>query len=126
MEMESHAASRLGVPRAPFEKNAPLVEPQVRRSANGELTTRLRVGYTYKDLGGYWLSLRSYEQDLPGPTLRVKRGDVLRVRLVNDLPPNADPAPLDMTLPHQFNSTNFHFHGGHVSPRAASPTPSSG
>ncbi len=116
MEMESHAASRFGVPRAPFEKNAPLVEPQVRRSANGELTTRLRVGYTYKDLGGYRLSLRSYEQDLPGPTLRVKRGDVLRVRLVNDLPPNTDPAPLDMTLPHQFNSTNFHFHGGHVSP----------
>ncbi|QJP14209.1 multicopper oxidase family protein [Starkeya sp. ORNL1] len=116
MEMESHAARRLGVPRAPFEKYAPLIEPQVRRSANGELKTRLRVAYTYKDLGGYRLSLRSYEQDLPGPTLRVKRGDVLRIRLINDLPPNTDPAPLDMTLPHQFNSTNFHFHGGHVSP----------
>jgi FtsP/CotA-like multicopper oxidase with cupredoxin domain len=60
--------------------------------------------------------LRAYEGDLPGPTLRVRPGDTLRIRLVNDLPPNHDPTPLDMALPHQFNSTNFHFHGLHVSP----------
>ena len=41
---------------------------------------------------------------------------MLRIRLVNDLPPNPDPAPVDMSLPHHFNTTNFHFHGSHVSP----------
>lgn len=111
-----HAPAPLGVPRAAWDKGAGLIEPAVRRSVNGELRTSLRVGYAYKDIGGYRLSLRTYEGDLPAPTLRVKPGDVLRLRLVNALPPNRDPMPLDMALPHHFNSTNFHFHGGHVSP----------
>ena len=67
-------------------------------------------------MGGYRLSLRSYEGNIPGPTLRLRPGEVLRIRLVNDLPPNPDPVPLDMALPHHFNTTNFHSHGLHVSP----------
>jgi FtsP/CotA-like multicopper oxidase with cupredoxin domain len=58
---------------------------------------------------------------IPGPTLRVRRGDVLRIRLINDLPPNSDPVPLNMALPHHFNTTNFHFHGSHVSPEGVLP-----
>ena len=81
-DMQGHTGR--GVPRAPYDKNAALIEPEVRRSANGELRTNLRVGYTYKDIGGYRLSLRSYEGTIPGPTLRVKPGDVLRMRLTND------------------------------------------
>ena len=77
-----------GVSRAPFDKGAALVEPEVRRSANGELRTSLRVAYAYKDMGGYRLSLRTYEGNLPGPTLRLRPGDVLRIRLTNDLPPS--------------------------------------
>ena len=115
--MQGHAgAGSRGVPRAAYDNNAPLVEPEVRRSLNGELRTTLQVRYTYKDIGGYRLSLRSYEGTIPGPTLRVRPGDVLRIRLVNDLPPNPDPMPADMALPHHFNTTNFHFHGSHVSP----------
>jgi hypothetical protein len=38
---------------AAFEPGAPFVEPEVRRSANGELNTTLRMQYAYKDLGGY-------------------------------------------------------------------------
>jgi FtsP/CotA-like multicopper oxidase with cupredoxin domain len=53
---------------------------------------------------------------ISGPTLRLRPGDVLRIRLVNELPPNTDPVPLDMMLPHHFNTTNFHLHGLHVSP----------
>ncbi len=53
---------------------------------------------------------------MPGPTLRVQPGDVLRIRLTNDLPPNRDVVPVNGDLPHQFNTTNFHFHGWHVSP----------
>ena len=119
--MQGHAGARsIGVPRAPYEKGAPLVEPDVRRSVNGELRTSLQVRYAYKDIGGYRLHLRSYEGTIPGPTLRVRAGDVLRIRLINDLPPNPDPVPVDMMLPHHFNTTNFHFHGLHVSPEGLS------
>ncbi len=109
-------ATTRGVPRAPFARGEALTEPEVRGSASGELRTILRAGYAYKDIGGYRLWLRSYEGSIPGPTLRVRPGDVLRIRLVNDLPPNPDPVPVDMSLPHHFNTTNFHFHGAHVSP----------
>ena len=44
----------------------------------------------------------------------------LRIRLINDLPPNPDPVPIDMMLPHHFNTTNFHFHGLHISPEGVS------
>jgi len=121
MDMQGHAAaSNRGVPKAPFDKGALLIEPEVRRSVNGELRTTLAVRYAYKDIGGYRLHLRSYEGTIPGPTLRVRPGDVLRIRLINDLPPNPDPVPLNMTLPHHFNTTNFHFHGSHVSPTGIS------
>jgi FtsP/CotA-like multicopper oxidase with cupredoxin domain len=121
MDMQGHAAARSGgVPRAPYQKGAPLIEPEVRRSVNGELRTTLQVRYAYKDIGDYRLSLRTYEGMVPGPTLRVRPGDVLRIRLINDLPPNPDPVPLNMTLPHHFNTTNFHFHGSHVSPAGIS------
>jgi FtsP/CotA-like multicopper oxidase with cupredoxin domain len=115
MDMQNRAGpGSRGVPRAPFHKGAPLIETEVRRSVSGELRTTLQVRYVYKDIGGYRLSLRSYEGMIPGPTLRVRPGDVLRIRLINDLPPNLDPVPLDMALPHHFNTTNFHFHGSHV------------
>jgi FtsP/CotA-like multicopper oxidase with cupredoxin domain len=114
------AATMRGVPRAPYDPDAALTEPEVRRSADGVIETRLRVAYAYKDIGGYRLSLRTYEGGLPGPTLRLRPGDTLRLTLANDLPPNPDAMPVDMTLPHHFNTTNFHFHGGHVSPEGLS------
>jgi FtsP/CotA-like multicopper oxidase with cupredoxin domain len=95
---------------------ADLIEPEVRRSVDGVLETALRVAYAYHDIGGYRLHMRTYEGSMPGPTLRVQPGDVLRIRLTNDLPPNSDPAPINADLPHHFNTTNVHTHGLHVSP----------
>jgi FtsP/CotA-like multicopper oxidase with cupredoxin domain len=97
-------------------KGQPLVEPEVRRSVDGVLSTTLRVGYAYRQIGGVKLYVRSYEGVSPGPTLRMRPGDTLRIELINDLPPNRDALPADMSRPHQFNNTNFHFHGAHVSP----------
>src|SRR5437762_1608405 len=62
-----------------FIPGAPFVEPEVRRSVNGALDTTLRLQYAYMDIGGYRLFMRTYEGTIPGPTLRVKPGDVLRI-----------------------------------------------
>lgn len=80
---------------------ADLSEPEARMSVDGELRTELRVAYTYHDIGGYRLNMRSYEGSIPGPTLRVQPGDTLNISLINDLPPNSDPLPVDVKLPHR-------------------------
>lgn len=100
---------------APPPLDQPLIEPEIRRSQNGVLNTSLRCAYTWRDIGNRRLYLRSYEGGL-APTLRMKPGETLKVRLANDLPPNRDWMPKDITRPHQFNNTNFHFHGSHCSP----------
>ena len=114
----AHMDATLGlVPRqVPPATDQPFVEPEVRRSANGELRTSMSMRYAYRDIGGVRLYVRTYEGAVPGPTLRLQPGDVLKLRLANDFPPNRDAMPADMSIPHQFNNTNFHFHGAHVSP----------
>ena len=106
----------LGVTKLPVvpAMDQPLVEPEVRRSANGVLSTSLRCAYAYRDIGGMRLYLRAYEGGL-GPTLRMKPGETLKIRLANELPPNRDILPSNRSHPHQFNTTNFHFHGAHCS-----------
>jgi hypothetical protein len=49
-------------------------------------------------------------------TFCVRPGDTLRIKLINALPPNPDAVPVDQMLPHHFNTTNLHFHGGHLDP----------
>src|SRR5438445_11709275 len=107
----------LGVTKVPVvpAMDQPLVEPEVRRSANGVLSTSLRCAYAYRDIGGMRLYLRSYEGGL-APTLRMKPGETLKIRLTNDLPPNRDLRPANPSFPHQNNNTNLHFHGAHCSP----------
>ncbi|HEV8070740.1 MAG TPA: redoxin domain-containing protein [Planctomycetaceae bacterium] len=56
---------------------------------------------------------------LVGPTLRVKRGDLLRVRINNRLDPNQlppDKPHAPENWPQEFYITNLHTHGLHVSP----------
>ena len=101
--------------RRPFTSE-PLAQPEVRRAVAGVLDTRLHIRYRHLDIGGYRLHLRTYDGTLPGPTLRVRPGDTLRIRLVNELPPNRDPQPADHNLPNRYNTTNLHVHGMHVSP----------
>jgi FtsP/CotA-like multicopper oxidase with cupredoxin domain len=115
-ESHTEANGAAGLLQPAKWESAELVEPEVRRSVDGELATELRVRYAYADIGGYRLSLRTYEGAIPGPTLRLQPGDILRVNLINDLPPNRAEMPLNTDLPHHFNTTNLHVHGMHVSP----------
>lgn len=61
--------------------------------------------------------VRTWNGKPGGTTWRVRPGDRLEVALTNNLPPNPDPEmPANINIPHQFNSTNLHLHGLHVSP----------
>jgi FtsP/CotA-like multicopper oxidase with cupredoxin domain len=118
---QSHGAHahmpELGVANVPVvpAMDQPLVEPEVRRSANGVLATRLRCAYAYRDIGGH-APLPAQLRGGLGPTLRMKPGETLKIRLVNDLPPNRDMLPSNPSHRYHFNNTNLHFHGAHCSP----------
>jgi FtsP/CotA-like multicopper oxidase with cupredoxin domain len=93
-----------------------------RRSKHGLLDTILEVKPAENRIGpGLSVYTRSYEGMMPGPTLRVKRGDTLRITLINNIPPDLPPVGElvnnDINIPHGFNITNLHTHGLNVSPR---------
>jgi suppressor of ftsI len=75
-------------------------EPAVLRSRGGRLTTTFRVAERRFDVAGQPVRGKSYRGSFIGPTLRVRPGDTIEIRLVNRL---GEP-------------TNLHEHGFHVSP----------
>ena len=108
-----------------------LSEPPTLRSSNGVLSMDLIADYSSQpiELGTAANSntypspktivnttLRRYTGAFPAPTLRVKAGDTIKIRLINHLPPSPSNSSSLGFLNHQ-NSTNLHFHGLHVSPK---------
>ncbi|WP_010202089.1 multicopper oxidase family protein [Salinibacterium sp. PAMC 21357] len=77
-----------------------LVEPTEFRSADGLLSIDLETAPQRVTIAGRDVNALSYNGGVPGPTLRVRAGDTLSVKLKNGL---ADPS-------------NLHVHGLHVSP----------
>jgi FtsP/CotA-like multicopper oxidase with cupredoxin domain len=95
-------------------------EPRVRRSIDGVLDTTLEARFALNCIGGTKVWTRTFEGTIPGPTLRVKPGDTMRIRLINNLPPVPHHDTPGMNLPHGFNHINLHTHGLHVSPTGIS------
>ena len=81
-----------------------LRSPPELRSADGRLQLTLDAGPGQVELGGRPAGALCYNGTVPGPTLRLRPGDELTVRLVNSLD----------------EPTNLHVHGLHVSPQANS------
>src|SRR5437773_3575169 len=77
-------------------------EPEVRSSANGFLSTTLRASRAATISDGEAVISSAYEGTFPGPTLRIRPGDFVRVEVINDLA----------------EETNLHVHGFHVSPQS--------
>lgn len=96
--------------------------PEV-RSRGGVLDYALTMSASTLDVGGQRVHVDTYNGLLPGPLLRVRPGDRLRVRLTNlmrpmGIPPGATPPatghePLHGTM----ITTNLHTHGLQVSPQ---------
>jgi FtsP/CotA-like multicopper oxidase with cupredoxin domain/peroxiredoxin len=94
----------------------PFRDPPEIHSGNGLLQATLVVNYAFNAIGGERVWLRSYNSGLVGPTWRVRAGDTLAIRLINDLPDEKAAMPANMNHPHGNNTTNLHTHGLHVSP----------
>eukprot|EP00055_Hartaetosiga_balthica_P013603 m.70585 g.70585 ORF g.70585 m.70585 type:complete len:1412 (+) comp8315_c2_seq2:384-4619(+) len=99
----------------------PFRQPPARYSSNGVLSTTLRVT-TSRINGPVSMNVRSYEGMTPGPTLRVKAGDVVNITLINDLElPLSCKATRtgggdDANFYRCPNVTNLHIHGLWVEP----------
>jgi len=104
------------------------VQPTMLEAKNGVLDVTLTASYWDGKLSGaepsqqYPVSLRAYGYDshgssYSGPTLVVRGGEQLRIKLVNNLPVNPPVAafrdPMNYMKP---NTTNLHTHGLHVFP----------
>lgn len=94
-------------------------EPAELHPADGTLNAMLTVTYARNLIGNAPVNLRSYNGQLVGPTLRAKPGDVLRITVRNTLPTQPW-KPNSMNKLHDFNTTNLHTHGLHVSPNGIS------
>jgi FtsP/CotA-like multicopper oxidase with cupredoxin domain len=79
---------------------APLTEPPVLHSADGRLDLTLEASFGPATIGGQEVTTYNYNGTLPGPTLRLKAGEQLKITLANTIP----------------DGTNLHTHGLHVSP----------
>ena len=111
-----------------------LIEPEVRTSRDGLLDTTLTCRVQPVSVAGKTAIMSVYEGALPGPTLRTRPGDRLRINLVNmldDLPPGLPPdspfvcssiSATGHTLGEHATTcdTNLHVHGMHVSPEGNS------
>jgi len=91
-------------------------QPQLIRSDLGRVDVTLNVVQASNTVGKQRFNVATYNGNIPGPTLRARPGDRLEVLLTNQLSPNTD-GVTDENLPHHPNTTNFHTHGMHVSPR---------
>ena len=75
-------------------------EPEVLTSSNGVLDVELTAASGQHEVAGRTVRTYGFNGGVPGPTLRVSPGDMLRIALTNDLD----------------EATNLHVHGLHVSP----------
>jgi len=81
-----------------------LAQPEELVSSSGELTVQLVAAPVRVHLAGKEASVFGYNGGLPGPTLRIRAGDRVRVRLQNGLE----------------EPSNLHVHGLHISPEGNS------
>lgn len=81
-----------------------LAQPKVLGSVGGVLNVQLTAAEKTVNIAGRSATAMSYNDGVPGPTLRVRPGDLLQVALNNRLD----------------STTNLHVHGLHVSPEGNS------
>lgn len=93
-----------------------LEQPRELRSQGGALDVTLVLDQHLFKGPGFDVWTRAYNNSVPGPTLRIRAGDTLRIKLLNRLGPNDPAYPYAPDSFGRMNTTNLHFHGYHGSP----------
>ncbi|MBI4304331.1 MAG: multicopper oxidase family protein [Chloroflexi bacterium] len=89
----------------------PVVMPNISATPGiVEVNMEMKIAPVY--VNGVTANLMTYNGYSPAPTIRIKRGDFLKVNFKNSLPPTTQ----KNILGHTKNVTNLHTHGFHVSP----------
>lgn len=81
---------------------------------DGKIEINLEAAVTTVNVNGTNASLMTFNGSYPGPTIRVRRGDIVKINYTNSLPMTTSTNYLGYTR----NITNLHTHGWHVSPKA--------
>ena len=106
-----------------YSKSEKLHEPIKLVSFNGKLNADLAIRSYRYDNGFIAFNTRVYCYldycSIPGPSLNCKPGDVIEVRLTNELDTNGKDS-------YYVNSTNFYIHGLHIDPTTNDVTKSTG
>lgn len=84
-------------------------------AASGVFEASLEARPASISINGSAVELMTYNGEYPAPTIKVKKGDLLKVHFTNALPYDGD-----TLLGHRRGVTNLHPHGLHVSPSGAS------
>ena len=93
----------------------PITMPNV-STTPGIVEVNLEAKIAQININGTLANLMTYNGYYPAPTIRVKKGDTLKIHFTNSLP-NTTATNL---LGYQKNITNLHTHGWHVSPKEPS------
>ncbi|WP_448203553.1 multicopper oxidase family protein [Azospirillum sp. sgz302134] len=120
---------------APAAAPAPAADELITPLDERRLSVAIDAIYSTYNLAGRAVTLRGYDGAPRPRTLRVRAGDTLALTLANRLPmenvvtasatgghghhgTEAIPGISGLNVPHNFNVTNMHVHGLHVSPRS--------
>lgn len=107
-------------PGGPFRDPATIPMARSTETINGVsrkvVTADLKAMISPVNVHGTTANLMTYNGTYPGPTIRVARGDILRLNFTNSFPHSLETNLLGI----QKNATNLHTHGWHVSPQEPS------
>jgi len=94
-----------------------LRQPEQKRSEDRVLNMELRCRMDAVTVAGKTIQARLYNATMPSATMHVRAGDTLKIKLINDMPPNEDQELPDQgNYPQRINTTNIHTHGLNVEP----------
>jgi len=105
----------------PAGATVPFADPVVmpnQSTTPGVVEVNLDARLALVNINGAVANLMTYNGHYPAPTIKVRRGDILKVHFTNSLPDTG----LNL-LGHQRGTTNLHTHGFHVSPSGNSDNP---
>jgi FtsP/CotA-like multicopper oxidase with cupredoxin domain len=82
----------------------------------------LECKWITKELAGKAVKLRAFNGTVPGPTIRTRPGQRLRITVQNSLPPyDSKGWPGNHNVPHALHTTNLHLHGLDIAPHLFDP-----